>query len=884
MSTRYEIRIAATGARAAKAAFRAVREGATRGGQSLRAFNKSMKSGAGSASLLSGKLKGLVSAYAAVASFKGLKDAAVAAQGLSVGFESIMGSASGAASELKFLRGVSEDLRLDFYATADSYKGILASGKETGLRMEDIRNVFIGVSEAGSALKLSNEQVQGSLYATSQMMSKGRISAEELRQQLGERLPGAFPLAAKAMGVTTAELDKLLSTGKVAAEDFIPKFAAALREKFGKSARDAANDTSNMQAAINDFSTAWMDLKVAMAESGFIEESTAIIRDLANLFKDPAFQKNIKAVASAVFGLVGAISKFMLEHIKAVTVIAGAAGLIWAFKRLKKIIISTSAALKAFTGIGLAGWATKAVAGMKALGVAAAATAGKLVAGFKAIAAVIAGSTVAMGGLVAAVIAGVAAIVYDLKLLYEGWKNNREAMQRVYEYTGQLKDKYAEFKDIKIPGDITAMAQEDLKRLHEDLLKSRAYYIALKVELEAKAKERNIFGHMTSDAKKAHEELQVVNARLTEIRGGISRIENMSGFERPKQEIMATNEQLEQFKKTAKDAYESAEADAKKYADKIADLNNSIADRDLSLQDKIRDLRRENMTEERAAADVRRQALEKEKAAEEALAKFKQSNSERDLELLKKFASDAESAWDQYANQGEQATETSIDGLTRINDLLDEADQTQIDTFSKMRDDAQQAMTDIEAMVKRINESTQFEFPIKLKDLESARSRINDLVRDETKHITIKVTEAHGHGGRVGMAAGGRFPGNSKVDSIPVLARPGEGFVRNEALAVWDRKFGRGFFEGINAPWSNAGQAIIRALSGKISLPAMPKSAPRLAYATGGRVNSPLGDMRDMGSINFNLGGDTVKMMGQVTDIARLKQFIARENARRSNG
>ena len=69
---------------------------------------------------------------------------------------------------------------------------------------ENTRKIFVSLSEAGTALGLSNEDLNGSLYAISQMMSKGKVQAEELRGQLGERLPGAFNMAAEALGVTTA--------------------------------------------------------------------------------------------------------------------------------------------------------------------------------------------------------------------------------------------------------------------------------------------------------------------------------------------------------------------------------------------------------------------------------------------------------------------------------------------------------------------------------------------------------------------------------------------------------------------------------------------------------------------------------------------------------
>ena len=85
------------------------------------------------------------------------------------------------------------------------------------------------MASAGAALALSQDDMQGAFLALGQMISKGKVQAEELRGQLGERLPGAFQLAAKAMGMTTAELDKFMADGKLTAEDLLPKLAKPLQ-------------------------------------------------------------------------------------------------------------------------------------------------------------------------------------------------------------------------------------------------------------------------------------------------------------------------------------------------------------------------------------------------------------------------------------------------------------------------------------------------------------------------------------------------------------------------------------------------------------------------------------------------------------------------------
>jgi tape measure domain-containing protein len=143
-----------------------------------------------------------------------------------------------------------------------------------------MRNIYSAVTEAGTALNLSKDELSGVFLALGQMISKGKVQAEELRGQLGERLPGAFGLAAKAMGVTTGELDKLLETGKVTAEDMLPKLADALHNKFGKAAKEAAEGGAQ---AVNRMSTEWEDLKANVLDNGTMISG---IRGVTGALKD----------------------------------------------------------------------------------------------------------------------------------------------------------------------------------------------------------------------------------------------------------------------------------------------------------------------------------------------------------------------------------------------------------------------------------------------------------------------------------------------------------------------------------------------------------------------------------------------------------------------
>lgn len=188
----------------------------------------------------------------------------------------ITGSKAGAAETLNFIRDEAFKAGAVFLDTADNYKTMLASGTASGMAEKDIRNLFAAVVEAGAVVGMTDQQQSRSLQALSQMMSKGTVQSEELRQQLGESLPGAYAIAAKAMGVTTAQLAKMLEQGQVVSKDFLPKFATALRTEFAGSLEDAANSGV---AAVGRMESSWEQLKASFYNSGAIISTVDALRE-----------------------------------------------------------------------------------------------------------------------------------------------------------------------------------------------------------------------------------------------------------------------------------------------------------------------------------------------------------------------------------------------------------------------------------------------------------------------------------------------------------------------------------------------------------------------------------------------------------------------------
>lgn len=149
------------------------------------------------------------------------------------GLNAVYKDAGLAAQQIDFLRKSSSESGVAFSSLSQEFVKFSASMKMANIPMEQSNALFAAVTRASASLGLSADATAGTLNALGQMASKGTVSLEELRAQLGDRLPGALGLTAKGLGITEGELIKLVESGQLATRDFVVPFTKALAELQG---------------------------------------------------------------------------------------------------------------------------------------------------------------------------------------------------------------------------------------------------------------------------------------------------------------------------------------------------------------------------------------------------------------------------------------------------------------------------------------------------------------------------------------------------------------------------------------------------------------------------------------------------------------------------
>ena len=186
----------------------------------------------------------------------------------------------GAAGALNFTRGIADELGLGFKDLANSYAGFTAAATAANVPIEAQNALFKSVSRAGQALGLSNDQINGNFLALQQVASKGTVALEELRGQLGERLPIALAATARGLGISQQELIKLVETGRLTADRFFPALTKGLNE--------LTASAGGVPTAAQEFAklgNAWQELQTSFGQNQ-LPLVTRLVRQLSEASKE----------------------------------------------------------------------------------------------------------------------------------------------------------------------------------------------------------------------------------------------------------------------------------------------------------------------------------------------------------------------------------------------------------------------------------------------------------------------------------------------------------------------------------------------------------------------------------------------------------------------
>lgn len=185
----------------------------------------------------------------------------------------------GAKRATDFVKNLANNTGVDQIETLSSFAKFSAGAGDMDTDQKE--SLFSNVIGTSRLMGLSTDEINGILKAFEQMASKGKIQAEELRGQLGDRMAGAFQLFARSLGMTTEELDKAMKDGKVLSKDVLPKVSAEMGKMIDK-AGGWEKIINSTQTQLGRLSNSWNN-NLALMFDGSQEGLTDFTRSLTNL-------------------------------------------------------------------------------------------------------------------------------------------------------------------------------------------------------------------------------------------------------------------------------------------------------------------------------------------------------------------------------------------------------------------------------------------------------------------------------------------------------------------------------------------------------------------------------------------------------------------------
>uniref|UniRef100_G8EY07 Tape measure protein N-terminal domain-containing protein n=1 Tax=Synechococcus phage S-CAM8 TaxID=754038 RepID=G8EY07_9CAUD len=161
---------------------------------------------------------------------------------------------------LDFAREISKKYAIRLTDVIKGYTGVTAAAKANNLTVKQTQAIYEGITVSGVAAGKSQEDLQALFLATTQVLSKGKASAEEISGQIGERIPGAVAKFAAANKISLQELAEQFKKGEVTIAKFV-RFTEQQGEDYAEVAEALASGPEKagvrLQIALDEASEAY---------------------------------------------------------------------------------------------------------------------------------------------------------------------------------------------------------------------------------------------------------------------------------------------------------------------------------------------------------------------------------------------------------------------------------------------------------------------------------------------------------------------------------------------------------------------------------------------------------------------------------------------------
>ncbi len=281
------------------------------GNASIKDLERDLRGATGQLTLMDRATSALKTTFGQVAAFIGLQEAVTRTatafyeatkgiQSMQLGLKAIYGDVDTANKQIAFLRETANSAGVSVSEISSAFTKFSASTKEANVPIQQSNELFGELVRVSGVLGLSSAKTEQALEALGQMAAKSTVSMEELRQQLGDALPGALSLVANGMNMTTGELVNMVEAGNLSVQQMFPALISSLKKMEGEN-----NTLAGSVARVNNAITEFFQ---SASDSAAIQGLTSGLNALA---------ANFNTVVDVVYGLGKAFAALkVLEYVR----------------------------------------------------------------------------------------------------------------------------------------------------------------------------------------------------------------------------------------------------------------------------------------------------------------------------------------------------------------------------------------------------------------------------------------------------------------------------------------------------------------------------------------------------------------------------------------
>ncbi|WNN93972.1 tape measure protein [Arthrobacter phage Nitro] len=241
-------------------------------------------------------MKGLLGAAAGLgigmAVGKGIKsglETAAFMEQAEISFETLLGNKGAAKKMIADVSQFAAKTPFEMPGLTANVRSLLGAGAAA----KSVLPTMTALGDTNAALGGSQENLNSVVRAWTQIMGKGKVSAEEMLQITEAGIP-IWSIASRAMGKPVGELQKMASEGKLLSKDVLPLLEAQMNKDYGGSMDKQAKTLSGVWSTVKDT----INMAMAQALQPLVPLLTTILPPAAD-----ALAKGIGWISDAVSGL-----------------------------------------------------------------------------------------------------------------------------------------------------------------------------------------------------------------------------------------------------------------------------------------------------------------------------------------------------------------------------------------------------------------------------------------------------------------------------------------------------------------------------------------------------------------------------------------------------